>query len=108
MEQFIKGDIVVIPFPFSDLSGSKRRPALVLSDLPGDDVILCQITSKRGDPVAIAINEHSFSTGSLPVSSFVRPSRIFTANKNIVIRKAGTLKSDVHDLVVESIIKILR
>lgn len=58
--------------------------------------------------MAIAINEHSFSTGSLPVSSFVRPSRIFTANKNIVIRKAGTLKSDVHDQVVESILKILR
>jgi len=42
MGKFIKGEIVVIPFPFSDLSASKRRPALVLVDLPGDDLILCQ------------------------------------------------------------------
>jgi mRNA interferase MazF len=47
MERFVKGDIVVIPFPFSDLSGSKKRPALVLADLQGDDIILCQITSQQ-------------------------------------------------------------
>ena len=46
MGKFVKGDIVVIPFPFSDLSSSKRRPALVLAGLKGNDIILCQITSK--------------------------------------------------------------
>ena len=45
MEKFVKGAVVVIPFPFSNLAGTKRRPALVLADLPGDDIILCQITS---------------------------------------------------------------
>jgi len=44
MEKFIKGDVVVIPFPFSDLTGAKRRPAFVVTDLPDDDIILCQIT----------------------------------------------------------------
>jgi mRNA interferase MazF len=43
--KFIKGDVVVIPFPFSDLTQSKRRPALVIAELEGDDLILCQITS---------------------------------------------------------------
>ncbi|MFA6084453.1 hypothetical protein [Mucilaginibacter sp.] len=52
MAKFIKGDVVVIPFPFSDLSGSKRRPALVLADLPGDDIILCQITSQQNADAA--------------------------------------------------------
>jgi len=47
MERFVKGDIVVIPFPFSDLSQHKRRPAMVLADLKGEDLILCQITSKH-------------------------------------------------------------
>ena len=47
MEKFIKGDVVVIPFPFSDLSGRKKRPALVISNLEGYDLILCQITSKN-------------------------------------------------------------
>ena len=46
MAKFMKGDVVVIPFPFSDLSQSKRRPALVLTTLEGDDAILCQITSR--------------------------------------------------------------
>ena len=57
MAGFVKGEVVVIPFPFSDLSGSKRRPALVLADLPGDDIILCQITSQNSskDPFAIPL-----------------------------------------------------
>ena len=50
MAKFIKGGVVVIPFPFSDLSQSKRRPALVLAQLEGDDAILCQITSKTPTP----------------------------------------------------------
>jgi mRNA interferase MazF len=46
MGRFIKGDVVVVFFPFSDLSNAKKRPALVLADLSGEEVILCQITSK--------------------------------------------------------------
>ena len=46
MGEFMKGDVVVVPFPFSDLSANKKRPALVVATLTGDDVILCQITSK--------------------------------------------------------------
>jgi hypothetical protein len=44
--RFVVGDVVIVPFPFSDLSESKRRPALVLAVLTGDDLILCQITSQ--------------------------------------------------------------
>jgi mRNA interferase MazF len=47
MEKFVKGDVVVIPFPFSDLSASKKRPALVVSNITGDDIILCQISQCR-------------------------------------------------------------
>ena len=66
MEKFVKGDIVVIPFPYSDLSNSKRRPALVLSNLKGDDIILCQITSKNTkDDYAIRLNDSNFIKGSL-------------------------------------------
>ena len=65
MAEFVKGDVVVIPFPFSDLSGSKRRPALVLSDLPGDDILLCQITSQSTKDIhAVALNLNDFASGS--------------------------------------------
>ena len=41
MEEFVKGDVVIVPFPFSDLTQAKRRPALVIASLSGADVILC-------------------------------------------------------------------
>jgi len=103
MAGFVKGDIVVIPFPFSDLSGSKRRPALVLSDLPGDDIILCQITSQNSDKFAITLSNTDFENGALPITSYIRPTRIFTADKNIIVRKSGTIRRSLYKLVVENI-----
>jgi mRNA interferase MazF len=47
LEKFVKGDVVVVTFPFSDLTEAKRRPALVLAELDKDDRILCQITSQQ-------------------------------------------------------------
>ena len=108
MARFVKGDVVVIPFPFSDLSGSKRRPALVLSDLPGEDIILCQITSQRNDIHAVAIDKNSFAEGSLPSVSYIRPTRLFTADKNIIIRKAGTINKSLHETVVKKVCDILK
>ncbi|WP_068671846.1 type II toxin-antitoxin system PemK/MazF family toxin, partial [Thermosulfurimonas dismutans] len=85
MERFIKGDIVVIPFPFSDLTGAKRRPALVISNLKGEDLILCQITSKKvKDEYTIVITEEDFEEGSLRQESNVRPNKIFTADGSII------------------------
>ena len=108
MAEFIKGDIIVIPFPFSDLSDSKRRPALVLADLPGNDIILCQITSKHGkDNYSIPLTENDFLTGSLPVLSNIRPTRIFTADKTIIIRKAGSIKPELKNQVLKALANIL-
>jgi len=86
MGKFVKGDIVVIPFPFSDLSGSKRGSALVVADLDGDDVILCQITSvARNDDYAVLLDMADFESGTRPVDSFVRPNKIFTATRQLVL-----------------------
>ena len=61
MARFVKGDVVVVPFPFSDLSQSKRRPALVMAMLQGNDVILCQITSQQvRDDYAVVLTEADF------------------------------------------------
>ena len=109
MGRFVKGDVVVVPFPFSDLSGSKRRPAFVLADLPGDDVILCQITSQQvKDRFSVPLSSVDFAKGSLPVSSNIRPNRIFTADKNIIIKKSGTVKTEVIQKVLQVITDILK
>jgi mRNA interferase MazF len=108
MARFIKGDIVVIPFPFSDLSASKKRPAFVLADLPGDDILLCQITSQlKKDKFAIALENKDFKTGGLPVNSFIHPTRIFTAYKKIIIRKAGTTSSAIIQETIRQLIILL-
>ena len=108
MAKFVKGDIAVIPFPFSDLSGSKRRPALVIADLPGDDIILCQITSQqKDDNFAIRLTNEDFIEGSLPVASNIRPNRIFTADKNIIIKKSGTVSDEKMHAVVGMIHQII-
>jgi len=62
LARFVKGDVVVVPFPFSDLSQSKRRPALVIAELTGKDVILCQITSQWiNDEYGIRIDNKDIS-----------------------------------------------
>jgi mRNA interferase MazF len=69
MGRFVKGDVVILSFPFSDLSGSKHRPAFVAADLPGDDIILCQITSKaKSDMLAVSVTGGDFVSGS-PLST---------------------------------------
>ena len=109
MERFVKGDVVVVPFPFSDLSNAKRRPALVVADLKGDDLILCQITSQQvRDDYAIELTEEDFQFGSLKKKSNIRPNRIFTADKGIILYRVGRLREKKLEEVIAKIISILR
>ena len=66
MGRFIKGDVVVTPFPFSDSTASKKRPALVVADLTGDDIIICLITSQNAkDNYAISLASDNLANGQL-------------------------------------------
>ena len=95
MEKLVKGDVVVLPFPFSDLSKSKKRPALVLAELEGDDVILCQITSvARVDNYSVVLTNKDFKNGKLDVNSMIRPNKLFTADSSIVLYKISSLNED--------------
>ncbi len=95
MGAFVSGDVVVVPFPFSDLSATKRRPALVLVDLSGDDVIRCQITSQATREVyASSLLDSDFAEGGLRQASFIRPNRLFTADSALILYRAGRI-SDV-------------
>lgn len=109
MARFVKGDVIVLPFPFSDLTQSKKRPALIIAELEGDDVILCQITSQEiKDKYAVLLDEDDFETGAIKRKSNVRPNRIFTADSHIILYQIGRLKSKKINKVIESIIDILK
>ena len=92
MEKSLKGCVAIIPFPFSDLTGSKKRPALIVADWNRDDVILSQITSiAHKDSFAIDLTDKDFSEGGLQMKSFIRPNKLFTADKTILLKTIGTL-----------------
>jgi mRNA interferase MazF len=104
MGRFIIGDVVAVPFPFSNLSGSKLRPAVVLAEAEFGDLILCQITSNPySSKNAILITKLDFSEGSLPIRSYVRPDKLFTAESTIIQKSKGKLKLKVRHKILKSV-----
>ena len=101
--------VVLIRFPFSDLSQTKLRPAVVLAGVGRGDWILCQVTSRPyGDAQAIALNDGSFAVGSLRVDSYARPGKLFTANESLIVAEVGSLKPDPFAQVIKAVISILQ
>jgi mRNA interferase MazF len=109
MARFVKGDVVVLPFPFSDLTQTKRRPALIVAEAGGDELILCQITSQDvHDRHAISLRPEDFQSGSLNKISNIRPNRIFTADSDIILYCAGHIKPQKTASTVEELVSLLR
>lgn len=109
MGTFITGDVVVVPFPFSDLSDAKRRPALIVANLRGDDVILCQITSQASrDSYAIPLLDVDFAEGGLRQASYIRPNRLFTADSALIIYRAGSIDNAKRTEVANALIAIFQ
>ena len=107
---FTAGQVVIVHFPFSDLTASKLRPAVVLAEAGRGDWVLCQITSKSyGDAKAISLDAPDFVHGSLRLTSYVRPGKLFTAHSSLVANGVGDLQpgkfSAIRDAVVQMIQK---
>lgn len=89
----VVGEVVVLPFPQTDLQVGKRRPALVVADLTGDDLILCQITSQaRVDGYSVPLLATDFEHGRLTVDSFIRPNRLFTVDHSVILYTAAKVR----------------
>ena len=103
------GAVVLVTFPFSDLSQSKLRPAVVLADVGRGDHVLCQVTSKPyGDPSAVKLEQADFASGSLEITSYVRPGKLFTASTDLITSEVGTLKAEALMRVVDAVVALLR
>jgi mRNA interferase MazF len=103
----MRGEVVIVPFPFLNLSGSKKRPALILIDLPGPDVVLAAISSTGNDPNAVALDAKDFQTGQLDHPSFIHPTKLFTFQKNVIGRVAGKITNTKWKEVISKIISLL-
>jgi mRNA interferase MazF len=103
------GTVVLVPFPFSDLSQAKLRPAVVLADVGRGDWILCQITSNPyGDTQAILLEDVSFAVGSLRVVSYARPGKLFTAHSSLMVTQVGTLTTASFQQIIEAVVALLQ
>jgi len=91
---FAAGQVVVLPFPFSDLSRKKLRPALLLAGVGQGDWIACQITSNPyADPRAITLAESDFVEGGLQRVSYLRPGKLFTCHESLPVNTVGLLNN---------------
>jgi mRNA interferase MazF len=103
------GEVVLVPFPFSDLSQTKVRPAVCVADAGRGDWVLCQITSNPyGDPAAVPLDDADFASGGLLVASFARPGKLFTANAALMVRSVGRLNDAASQRVLTAVIGVLQ
>jgi mRNA interferase MazF len=109
MEGFVKGEIAVIEFPYSNLKESKRRPVLILKVPKGEDIIVLQITSSSFEKlVEIEIKKDDFKKGNLKVNSYVRIDKIASIDKSLVKYKIGLLNQIRFNEILNSVCEFLK
>ena len=102
------GAVILVQFPFSDLSQTKLRPAVVLADAGRGDWVLCQVTSRPySDTRAITLEDAGFAAGSLRTTSYARPGKLFTASRNLMVVQIGRLKREPFRQIINSVTTLL-
>lgn len=105
--RYRRGDIVLVSFPFTDLSSSKRRPALVVSPDPFNermpDLVLAAITSQLTDDRLFTIERDDCVDGTLPQTSLVKPTKLFTIHSTLVLKKICALRAEKVQAVLAEI-----
>lgn len=107
-----QGEIVILPFPFTDLSSVKQRPVLIISNdeynQKKDDFVVCGITSNVQDTLySVPIDNFSLSEGIIPVSSRIKADKLFTLKQSLVRKKVARVKEAVLEKVKEEIKKLM-
>ena len=109
METFVKGDVVVVSFPFSDLTQTKKRPALVLAAFSNHELLLSEITSKlKTHEYDLLLSERDFLKGTLTLISTLRLSRLFTTESSIVEYKVGSLSAEKLEEIEHLLITMIQ
>lgn len=109
MGPFAVRDVIVVPFPFSDLSQTKVRPTVCIARVENKEWMVCAVTSTgQGDPHAVSISAADFESGGIAHHSFARPLKILTVHESRVVRKAGTLKVAAFNRILDELVAVLR
>ena len=106
---FKRGHVVLVPFPFTDLTTTKQRPGLIISsdafNATHDDVVLLAITSQI--PATVSADEFlippsELAACGLPKPSLVRLMKVFTLHQRLVIKRRGALEAKTLDLLCDA------
>lgn len=105
-------DIVLVPFPYSDLSAAKKRPVLIVSNdtynQHFDDVLVCVITSNRyKDAYSVNLTDKNLETGILPEPSVVKTHKLFSIHKSKIIKKFSVVNATFHQQIQKLICQLV-
>jgi len=91
------GTLAVIPFPYSDLSATKRRPVLLLTapDAYGDFIGMA-VTSQPGHTDNMAILQAMMESGALPKASFIRTDKVVSLNQSLIVKEVGKVTESLR------------
>jgi len=103
----MKGNVVVVPFPFSNQLDAKKRPALVIIEGDREDIVLAAISSSSDDANGIPLMDKDLTSGRLNRPSVIRAATLFTAEKSLIQRVVGTISPAKHKEVIEKIVSLL-
>jgi len=104
---------VLVPFPYSDLSATKKRPVLIVSNNEYnscfDDILVCVITSNQyKDAYSIDLQDNDIEIGVLPELSVVKVHKLFTIHKSMIIKKFSSVKSEYYAQIEQLITKLIK
>lgn len=111
--KYSQREIVLVPFPFSDLSTTKKRPVLIISNddynSKYDDVVVCVITSKKlKDDLSVVINDEDLEYGYLPEESTIKYHKLFTINKSKIVKKFSVVNKELFGTVSKKLCALFR
>ena len=111
MARYVKGDLVLMPFPFSGEAGYKHRPALVLASWDyagGTDYLTCLVTTqKASDPHLMSLTRTDTAGGSLAQDCYLRPTYLFATDEQQISRRLDHLKPDKLNQVLQTVVNVL-
>jgi len=106
-------EIVLVPFPYSDLSSVKRRPVLIVSNNHYNsnypDILVCVITSNLfKDDFSVSLNNDDLESGLLPESSVIKCHKLFTIEQTKIVKRFSILQSQKFSEVTAAITQLIQ
>lgn len=106
-----QGDIVLLPYPFSNLKENKVRPAIIISNNTYNkksvDCVMVPMTSViKKENYSVLVKRQDLSSGHLLKTSRVRVDKIFSIEKNLIVMKIGKLNDEIFQKIKKKLIRI--